>query len=157
MTSLLSKIINEVNIHTFVTIGSPLGLPIVVSRLFHEHKMKDNTIKRLHVPDSIWSYWYNLSDPEDKIAMDHTLSDDFLENRKGVKALDMMVHNDYKWEEEKNPHKSYGYLRTIELAKIIDDFLAGRTRNILQTHPFFINKIKLMVQQFADMIAGRNK
>ena len=31
--------------------------------------------------------------------------------------------NDYEYGDIKNPHKSYGYLRTLEMAEIIDDFL----------------------------------
>lgn len=123
----LSKFSNELNIDTFVTLGSPLGLPIIVERIFSEQKMTSHRLKRLYVPDCIWPHWYNLSDPEDKVALDHTLADDFAPNKKGLKAVDMLVNNDYEWNSIANPHKSYGYLRTIEMAAIIDDFLANRT------------------------------
>lgn len=131
----LSKFSHKLNINMFVTIGSPLGLPVVVNRIFSEQKMTNHHIKRIHVPDGIRRYWYNLSDPEDKVAMDHTLADDFAENKKGIKALDMLVTNDYEWNGEKNPHKSYGYLRTAEMATIIDGFLASKMRNKLFHHP----------------------
>ncbi len=43
-----------------------------------------------------------------------------------------VVENDYESEGIENPHKSYGYLRTPEVAQIIDDFLSrGRNKFIL--------------------------
>jgi hypothetical protein len=35
----------------------------------------------------------------------------------------MTVTNDYEFGGNKNPHKSYGYLRTPDMAGIISDFL----------------------------------
>ena len=119
----LAKFADKLKINTFVTIGSPLGLPMVVDRIFREQKTLNHPFKKIHVPDCIGLYWYNLSDPGDKVSLDHTLADDFEENRKGIKATDMRVTNDYEWNGEKNPHKSYGYLRTVEMATIIDAFL----------------------------------
>ena len=154
----LSKFSHKLNINMFVTIGSPLGLPVIVNRIFREQKITNHHIKKIHVPDSIRLYWYNLSDPEDKVAMDHTLADDFAENRKRIKALDMLVTNDYEWNGEKNPHKSYGYLRTAEMATIIDGFLASKIRNkLFQIFPYSIKKLNLRIHQFKDVISGCNK
>ena len=56
--------------------------------------------------------------PESKI-----LNDDFEENAAHLRPKDKIVFNDYEYGGIKNPHKSYGYLRTLEMAEIIDDFL----------------------------------
>ena len=142
----LSQFANKLDINTFVTIGSPLGFPMIVNRIFNEQKMTNHHIQRMHVPDCIRHDWYNLSDPRDKVAIDHTLADDFAENRKGIKAIDMLVTNDYEWNGEKNPHKAYGYLRTIEMATIIDAFLTSKIRNKwLQIFLYYIKKIKSQV------------
>lgn len=114
---------DDIKISTLVTIGSPLGLPVVVSKIFgHQKKMFPNQTV-LRTPENVVNKWYNLSDSEDKIALDHTLADDYQPNHHGVKAQDLDVYNDYRANGERNPHKSYGYLRTPELAKIIDEFL----------------------------------
>ena len=78
---------NECRANTFVTIGSPLGIPIIVSRIFKEQNS-------LQVPPNILK-WYNHSDAEDLVAMDHTLKDDFPENRNNITVEDILVHNDY--------------------------------------------------------------
>jgi len=35
-----------------------------------------------------------------------------------------VVYNNYVYQERRNPHKSYGYLRTPEMAKIVYEFLS---------------------------------
>ncbi len=34
-----------------------------------------------------------------------------------------MLNNNYEYDGEENPHKSYGYLRAPEVSKVIYDFL----------------------------------
>lgn len=120
----------EVPIDTFVTIGSPLGIPVIKSMIAkYQPECQQNTSYAgglsggLKTPDSIKSKWYNLSDLRDKIAIDYKLADDFTENDGHVLPIDHVVFNDYEADNEKNPHKSYGYLRTAEMAEIIDGFL----------------------------------
>ncbi len=113
----------DIKINTLVTIGSPLGLPVVVGKIFSQQKRLFPQQTALRAPENVKNKWYNLSDAEDRIALDHTLADDYQPNTHGVKAQDFDVYNDYRANGERNPHKSYGYLRTPELAKIIDDFL----------------------------------
>jgi hypothetical protein len=114
----------QLDIHTFVTIGSPLGLPVVVGRIFAAQKKADQNITVPRAPENILNNWFNLSDLEDNVALDHTLADDYEANTAGVRAQDIEVYNDYEFNGQKNPHKSYGYLRAVELADIIDKFLA---------------------------------
>ncbi|KAA3616446.1 MAG: hypothetical protein DWQ05_11990 [Calditrichaeota bacterium] len=128
-------------IDTFVTIGSPLGLPVIMARYFAEQKQQNPGILRPATPDSIWPKWYNLSDPEDKVAIDHTLNDDFAPNRLGTSAEDISVYNDYENNGERNAHKAYGYLRTPEMAQIIDNFLSrSNTRNIVRRSQCFTKR-----------------
>lgn len=111
-------------INTFVTMGSPLGLPPIVARNFEAQKQWWPNRKQPAIPDNIWPHWYNLSDPGDHVALDHTLRDDYAPNIHGARALDLRVVNDYAVHGGANPHKSYGYLRATETADIIDAFLS---------------------------------
>jgi len=119
----LRQYATKVHVDTFVTIGSPLGIPVIKSRLAADCKNGTSQPGGLKTPDSIQSNWYNLSDLKDKIAFDYTLNDDFEENAAHIRPVDRIVSNDYEFGGIKNPHKSYGYLRTLEMAEIIDDFL----------------------------------
>jgi len=111
------------SIEHFMTIGSPLGLPIVtqnIRREFNETKTPENVAR-----------WTNIADPADKVALDCNLSDDYKKpNTSGVKVTDILVHNDYVNHEGKaNNHKSYGYLRTPELSDLILAFNSQQVSN----------------------------
>jgi hypothetical protein len=122
----LSKPANPFEIHTLVTMGSPLGLPPIVARNFQTQKINAPALKKPKTPASIWPHWYNISDLRDTVALDHTLRDDYGPNARGVQALDLQVINDYQMNNEPNPHKSYGYLRTRETSEMIDTFLSSK-------------------------------
>jgi hypothetical protein len=111
-------------IDTFVTIGTPLGLPIIKSRIVAEHKQGSSPQGLLQTPDNINAHWYNLSDLRDKIAINYMLQDDYKENARHIGPVDKIVTNDYVYGDQKNPHKSFGYLRTSEMAEIIRGFLS---------------------------------
>jgi hypothetical protein len=110
-------------VDTFVTMGSPLGLPVILSRLAQKQEVKNPGIKRVATPPNVLRRWYNLSDLEDRVAFNYDLGDDYAPNGLGVVAEDMIVYNDYEVDGKANHHKVYGYLRTKELAEIIDEFL----------------------------------
>jgi hypothetical protein len=120
----LSSPSNQIEINTFVTFGSPLGLPPIVARNFQGQKAQTPQLTKPNVPDRIWPHWYNLSDPRDHVALDQTLRDDYGPNARGARAVDLRVINDYQINDNANPHKSYGYLRATETADIIDAFLS---------------------------------
>jgi len=124
---------NDCKVKTFITVGSPLGIPIIVSRIFEEQKS-------LSVPKNI-SKWYNHSDAEDLVAMDHTLKDDFPENENNIKVEDMLVYNDYVINDKRNPHKVYGYLRTPEMAQIITDFLKVERSGFIRHYQNVLDKV----------------
>ncbi|MCK5076049.1 MAG: hypothetical protein KAR38_06715 [Calditrichia bacterium] len=136
----LTRTAPELRINTFITIGSPLGLPVIVSRIFGELNKDSTLVTELRTPENIQHSWYNISDPEDLVAFDHTLADDYLSNSLQVRAEDVDVYNDYEIDGERNPHKSFGYLRTPELARIIDDFLSYKEATWL------IKKYKIIKQ-----------
>ena len=116
----------DFKINTFVTMGSPLGIPPIVVRNFEAQKALLPQLKKPEAPNCITTHWYNLSDRRDSIALDHTLRDDYGSNRNGVKAIDFLVKNDYRVNGESNPHKSFGYLRARETAGLIDVFLSDQ-------------------------------
>lgn len=113
---------DEVEVDTFVTIGSPLGLPMVISKFFDEHSIVYNAKTRRKTPDNI-RHWHNFSDIDDGIAANDDLSDEFLPNKFGVKPIDKNIYNDYKNWTTENAHKSFGYLRTPEMARVTYEFL----------------------------------
>jgi pimeloyl-ACP methyl ester carboxylesterase len=110
-------------IDTFATIGSPLGIPTVISKIAAEYKKIFNDSLKPSTPASVKRYWYNFSDVEDKVAMNYNLADDYEANESGIKAIDFTVNNNYIMNGVKNPHKSFGYLRTPEFSKALFEFL----------------------------------
>lgn len=112
----LTSYVPEIKIHTLVTIGSPLGLPLVKEKL-----LKNGN--ELRTPENITHAWYNLSDLNDIVAVSYDIKSDYLPNSKGICPEDRIIHNDYEIDGEKNHHKSYGYLRCREMGEILDDFL----------------------------------
>jgi len=71
----------------FVTIGSPLGLPIVTQHVREEFS---NTT----VPRQV-RQWTNLADPGDRVALDCSLADDYRPTPGGIRVQDDLVHNGY--------------------------------------------------------------
>ncbi|MBN2364754.1 MAG: hypothetical protein JXL67_01210, partial [Calditrichaeota bacterium] len=114
----------KIFIDTFVTFGSPLGQPIILRKFYEELQKNLDLDHKPVVPDNIQSNWFNLSDLEDHIALNYNLNDDFEESSRKISVSDKVVYNNYVYERKRNPHKSYGYLRTPEMAEIIYQFLS---------------------------------
>ncbi len=125
----LTEVVPSIPVDTFVTIGSPLGLPVIKSKIVAEGRTKTSENFRLRTPENIISSWYNLADLKDKIAMDYALHDDYEENSRNVRVIDKIVNNNYIYRKTKNHHKSFGYLRTTEMAEIIFEFLKGESKS----------------------------
>jgi pimeloyl-ACP methyl ester carboxylesterase len=121
----LSQGIPDIEVDTLVTIGSPLGIPIIIRKIHAERHDRSLEIKP-RTPESITRTWYNFSDLDDKVVLDYTLADDYRKNSKGIQAVDQVVFNDYEIDGERNPHNSYGYLRTPEMSDVLDHFLSER-------------------------------
>ncbi len=152
----LNFLIPEIEIHTLVTIGSPLGLPIVVSKIADEQKKKLNGKSIMATPPGITTNWFNFADIMDHVALNYKLADDFSENDKGIHPKDFLVNNNYEIKGEKNPHKSFGYLRTPEFSRILCDFIGGKKLNrgqkaLGKAHDIF-DKIKEQHQALKDKL-----
>jgi hypothetical protein len=112
------------DIDTFVTVGSPLGLPYVRREFAREHRLSISKKKKtIHSPKSVRNAWYNLADPKDMVAFNAHITDNYSKNRHGVAPQDISVHNDYVCSKHENHHNICGYLRTQEMIRIIHDFL----------------------------------
>ncbi|MCP4978124.1 MAG: lipase family protein [Maribacter sp.] len=99
------------NIEHFITIGSPLGLPLVSKKIREE-------FGATRTPGNV-RHWTNIADPEDKVALDFNLADEF-DDLDRIKVKDTLAHNEYENHEgKKNCHKSYGYLRAPEFTDIL--------------------------------------
>ena len=118
----LTFLIPDIDIHTFITIGSPLGFPVIQGKIAAEWQSKRLVPPKLKTPPGVQKHWYNLADLKDKIALIYDLSDNFQANYRGVVAEDYLVHNDYESNHVFNPHKSFGYLRTQKFSKILCEF-----------------------------------
>ena len=102
----------------FVSLGSPLDLPIVTQHIRGE-------FSKTTVPQQV-KQWTNLADPGDKVALDCSLADDYQAAHSSVQVQDVLVCNDYVDRTGKNDrHNSYGYLRTPELSDVIRVFLTA--------------------------------
>ena len=113
----------DVSIDMFITMGSPLGIPIIKRKISEENKRQGIDNPALRTPGCIVKNWLNFSDPEDRIALNCLLFNDYLPNIKDIRPKDMSVHADYSVNGEQNHHKSYGYLRTPEAALAVSRFI----------------------------------
>lgn len=127
----LQELKDKVAIHTLMTFGSPLGIPVIKSKIFARLKVNQPDLKKISVPENIKERWINFSDLEDKVAINYNLADDIHANSRNIAIEDIEVHNDYVYRGNPNPHKIYGYLRTPEAARAISEFLES-DRNKLQ-------------------------
>lgn len=137
----LRKVEHDITIDTFVTMGSPLGLPVIMEKLLTAGENAPGNKLHAITPENVVNNWYNFTDIGDKIAFNYNLGDDYHKNSRNVRAKDMIVYNDYTIYGHRNPHKSYGYLRTPELARVIDDFLDRRSSKPVNIITRWIDRI----------------
>lgn len=116
-------LVPDIKIYTLITMGSPLGFPVIVSKIAEELKISHTKIGKLQTPPNIQKKWVNYSDLEDNVALNYDLNDDYEANSFGVRVTDEIIQNNYSVGEERNPHKSYGYLRTPEFSNLVADFI----------------------------------
>ncbi len=151
----LSDHASDLKIRSFLTMGSPLGIPYIMVRAMEKQLQQYPGINRPLVPNCITERWVNLSDKEDRVALDHALNDDFRPNIHGVAIEDFTVYNDYLIQGERNPHKSFGYLRTTMASSVIEDFLRAEPRSKwLEAAITFIGSLKL---RFKNMISRKQE
>lgn len=117
----------ELKVDTFITVGSPLGFPLIIKKILTEQHKEINHNAKPPTPENVTSSWYNFSDLDDKITLNYDLADDYLPNIQNIKPVDVIINNTYEYNGQKNPHKVYGYLQNEEVAKVISRFLSIRT------------------------------
>lgn len=118
------KSFHDKKINLFVTIGSPLGDPIIQDLMLGK---RYGYKKSNGLPTNI-SNWVNFAALGDIVCHDQTLVDDFQSMKKMNLLQDFRdyrgLFNPYRNRRGKiNTHKSYGYLLQPKLAKIILKFL----------------------------------
>jgi len=138
----LIEVEDEVNIDSLITIGSPLGVPFIFEKLKNDKCIVPGEESKLRTPENILNEWKNLADLDDKIARSADMSKIFKMNSHNIAPVMEVVENDYESEGIENPHKSFGYLRTPELAKIIDDFLCRGKNKLIVWFIKKFNKLK---------------
>ncbi len=122
----LSHVVPDLEIDTFITIGSPLGLPLIMKKIFEERGLAFKRGALAPTPDSIGGRWLNFSDLSDPVAANYNLSDDYAPNSRGVGPVDCIIENDYVLDGKVRPHKLYGYLRAPTVSWAIYSFLKGK-------------------------------
>jgi len=142
----LIKSEHEVSIDSLLTIGSPLGVPFILNKLKNPLSVSPEDNEKLRVPENIKNEWINIADPDDKVAQNADLSNLFSINRNGVLPSMIIVDNDFESEGIENPHKSFGYLRTPEVAKLIDEFLCkGKNKTLV----WIVKKFNFIKHKFS--------
>lgn len=116
--------VDNFQVDTFITIGSPLGLPVIMGKIAAERGLEKKGRQKLTTPENVMRNWCNFSDLNDKITYNYNLADDYDQNTRKVQAIDYIVSNDYEIDGAKNPHKVFGYLRTPEISRVIREFLS---------------------------------
>lgn len=128
----LTQSVPQIDVDTFVTIGSPLGLPVIMCKIAAELNRNCKKEPKLTTPENVVRNWYNFSDLEDKVSINYNLGDDYDENSHHIRAIDKIVLNNYEHNGHRNPHKIYGYLRTPEFSEVVNEFLnRGRNKNLI--------------------------
>jgi hypothetical protein len=126
----LTDYLPDINIDTLVSIGSPLGQKYVLNKIIEEQKISFRN--KLIVPENIKRNWFNLSDLDDQVALNHLLAEIFISNTKGVKITDKIVQNNYSNMGIRNAHSVFGYLKTPEFAEIVNAFNSRRKFNLFR-------------------------
>lgn len=111
----------------FVTLGSPLGLPVFLKKFLIEQGKEVKNENLPSSPDAIRKGWFNLSDLDDRIALVYALEKQFSPSARGIRPVDYVIRNNYYYRGKSNPHKIYGYLRSPEFSLIAYNFLCGES------------------------------
>lgn len=123
---ILSFHLPHLQVHTLATVGSPLGMPNVISTIADQMRGRGDREVVLRTPPGVRVCWVNFSDSRDLITMNSVLSETFAANDFAVSPVDKVVFNNYCVGNRRNPHKSFGYLRTPEFAAVLAAFLESR-------------------------------
>lgn len=134
----LTRTTPDISIDTLITIGSPLGMPLIIKQILLEQGRDIRKERQPAAPDNIRTAWCNFSDLDDPVAINYNLADDYLPNSAGITSRDIIVYNNYENDGDRSPHKLYGYLRAPEVANAIYSFcVTGRAAFVVSLRRFF--------------------
>lgn len=141
----------NIEIDYFVTIGSPLGLPMIKREIFKELNLEFDVNKKLPTPENIIGHWYNFSDSNDAISADKSLEDDYKVNGRGVGPKDVEIVNTYEINGVANAHKSFGYLRAPEMVATIYHFITEKEPGLIEN---LISKCKEYIEEVIENVTN---
>ena len=118
-----------IKIDTLVTIDSPLGQRYVLDS--YKKELEEKSINKFVTPENVQKAWFNLSDLEDQVAINNKLANYYKSNSQGITVKDTIIKNTYTYDGISNPHKSFGYLRTREVAEIISAFISSEEKRLI--------------------------
>jgi len=119
----LAHVVPDIPVHSLITIGSPLGFPVVIKKIKQELKIPEDGSVMLPTPPNLYRHWNNFSDLEDVTCLNYNLRNHYACNRYKVRPFDTVIYSNYEWKGKPNPHKSFGYLRAAEVTNVINSFL----------------------------------
>jgi hypothetical protein len=128
----LMHVVPDIPVHTLVTFGSPLAFPVVINKIKLELGREKDDPRPLPTPEAIRKRWLNFSDLDDVTCLDYNLRHHYKENAHHVRPFDEIVYNNYEYQGIKNPHKSYGYLRTADFSRALYNFLVLENAGLWQ-------------------------
>ena len=114
---------SSLSIDILLTVGSPLGSPVVRKRFAKEYSLPLTNNDKIPAPESVQTTWYNLADIEDMVAFDAKLAGHYAPNSRGIAPQDIQAVNDYVFQRNENHHNIFGYLRSSELVSILHEFV----------------------------------
>ncbi|RPI74643.1 MAG: hypothetical protein EHM45_17995 [Desulfobacteraceae bacterium] len=114
---------SSLSIDILLTVGSPLGSPVVRKRFAQEYDLPLTNKDKIPAPESVQTAWYNLADIEDMVAFDAKLADHYAPNSRAIAPQDVQTVNDYVFQGNANHHNIFGYLRSTELVRILHSFI----------------------------------
>ncbi len=121
-----------VPIHTLITCGAPLGFPAIRKKIQRELGLEMKDEVKLPTPEAIRHRWLNFSDLDDVTCLDYNLRNHYRANETGIRPFDRIVFNNYEYQGIKNPHKVYGYLRTLDVTQALNTFLVLENADLKQ-------------------------
>lgn len=139
----LTQVLRDQKITTFVTLGSPLGWPTIKKFIRMQTDNNPGRKRKLRTPENLTDNWFNIYDSRDRVAKNPVLKAVFNTNPNEVFPRDKSVTNDYCTEGKDEPHKLYGYMRTEEFAQIVHDFISTNE-----------SKLNIMLMSFKHKLKG---
>lgn len=128
----LTHCMPRVSVDTLITCGSPLGFAVIRKKIMKELGILEHEEVTLPTPDTITHRWLNFSDKDDVTCLNYNLRNHYHANASGVRPFDRIVYNNYEHDGVKNPHKIFGYLRTLDITQALNTFLVLESASFLQ-------------------------